>query len=218
MTGDITVLVVDDHTLFRESLVKQIEKELDITVVGTASNGDEAMEQALNCKPDVILMDIDMPGMLCFDAARQIRARLPDTRIVFVSSFFNDSYIEQALRIEANGYLTKMEPLDVLFLAIRKAASDGVYFSDDVKSRIVFGSDGATLRHKPTSRLSTLSPRELEVLRYIARGLPKKDIARVMHVSHKTVDNHTSRLMNKLAIHSRVELTRYAIREGLAEA
>jgi DNA-binding NarL/FixJ family response regulator len=218
MTRSIRVLVVDDHALVRGALAERIQREPDIHVVGTAANADEAIRQALETNPDLILMDIDMPGLICFDAAREIATLCPDTRVVFLSAFLHDWYIDQALQVRARGYLTKREPPETVVAAIREVASGGAYFSEEVRSRIVVDSGGARLGDDSKSVATTMTTREVEVLRYIARGLSKKEIATIMHISPKTVDKHSTNLMTKLNIHDRVALARYAIREGLAEA
>jgi len=214
----IRLLLVDDHTLFRDSISERLAREQDLGVVATAGDGSEAVAKAITFRPDIILMDIDMPGTVCFDAAKQITASLPDVRFIFLSAFFHDMYIQQALAVQARGYVTKGVPYATLLEAIRRVASGGVYFSEEVRSRIVVDDDGARLGQPKSSRLSKLTNRELEVLRYTARGLAKKEIAATMHLSYKTIDNHTARLMSKLDIHDRVQLARFAIREGLAEA
>ncbi|MFQ5429793.1 MAG: LuxR C-terminal-related transcriptional regulator, partial [Phycisphaerae bacterium] len=181
------------------------------------ASADEALRIAARKNPDIILMDIDMPGLSCFEAARSLSIQQPELRIIFLSAFLHDKYIEQALEAQAHGYITKREPPEQVVAAIREVVSGGAYFSSEVQSRIVVDSSGAKLRHESRSRASTLSRRELEVLRYIARGAGKKQIASITHLSVKTVEHHTTRLMAKLDIHDRVELTRFAIREGLAE-
>lgn len=217
MNRVITVLLADDHALVRESLGSWLKAAGDIKVIGEVGSADEAVAVAVREKPDIVLIDIDMPGLLAFDAVRTIRTRCPGTRVVVLSGFFHDRYIEDALAAEASGYITKGEPADAVVRAVRTVAAGGVYFSPEVQSRIVVDSTGVRLAAAGTTRASTLTPRELEVLRYIARGLSKKDIAGIMHLSVKTVDNHSTSLMTKLNIHDRVELARYAIREGLAE-
>jgi len=216
-TKPITVLLADDHALVRDSLATWLRTAGDMKVLGEVGSADEAVAIAIRERPDVVLLDIDMPGLLAFDAVRTIRSRCPDTRIVMLSGFFNDRYIEDALAAEASGYITKSEPPEAVLKAIRTVAGGGVYFSPEVQARILVDSNGARLSREGVTRASALTPRELEVLRYIARGLSKKDIAGIMHLSVKTVDNHSTSLMTKLNIHDRVELARYAIREGLAE-
>ena len=217
MNRVISVLLADDHALVREALGNWLRAAGDIKVIGEVGSADEAVAIAVREKPDIVLIDIDMPGLLAFDAVRTIRTRSPNTRVVVLSGFFHDRYIEDALAAEASGYITKGEPADAVVRAVRTVAGGGVYFSPEVQARIVVDSTGARLAAAGTTRASMLTARELEVLRYIARGLSKKDIAGIMHLSVKTVDNHSTSLMTKLNIHDRVELARYAIREGLAE-
>jgi DNA-binding NarL/FixJ family response regulator len=218
MNGNIRVLIVDDHALVRGALSERLGREPGLEVVGQAGDAEEAIRLTLDRNPDIVVMDIDMPGMICFDAARELAALRPDTRVIFLSAFLHDWYVQQALHVKARGYLTKREPPEKVITAIREVASGGAYFSDEVRSRIVVDRDGATLGEDAKSLVSTLTTREVEVLRYIARGLSKKEIANIMHISAKTVDKHSTNLMSKLQIHDRVELARYAIREGLAEA
>ena len=218
MKDAITVLIVDDHALLRETLRDRLHSEEDIDVVGTAGNAADAVTMAAELEPDIVLMDIDMPGRSCFDAAKTLKLRSPSTCIIYLSAFFHDRYIESALQAHASGYLTKDEPPEVIVKAIRSAAGEVAYFSHKVQSRIVVGKNGVHLAESGKSRASLLTSRELEVLRYIARGQPKKEIAATMHVSVSTVSRHTENLMEKLDIHDRVELARFAIREGLAEA
>ncbi len=214
----ITILLVDDHALLRETLRTRLDAEEDLRVVGTANQADHAVDKVSQYRPDVVLMDIDMPGKSCFAAAQEIKRTSPDTSIVFLSAFFHDRYIDSALEAQASGYLTKDESPTTIIDAIRATSSGVAYFSPKVQSRILIDSRGARLADAGQSRASALTARELEVLRYVARGLPKKEIAVTMNLSVKTVSRHVENLMNKLQIHDRVELTRFAIREGLAEA
>jgi DNA-binding NarL/FixJ family response regulator len=213
----ISVLLVDDHALVRDSLANWLRAEEGINVVGEVGTADEAIAMAIQHQPDIVLMDIDMPGLLSFEAARIIRTRSEKTRILFLSAFSSDRYIEDALAAEAAGYITKTQPPEAVVKGVRAIAAGGVYFSPEIQRRIVVDSGGAKLAREGKTRVSVLTPRELEVLRYLARGLSKKQIAGTMHLSVKTVDNHSASLMSKLDIHDRVELARFAIREGLAE-
>ncbi len=216
--AEITVLLVDDHALVREAVAERLERETDITVVGTAGTADEAIRLAFESKPNIILMDIEMPDMSCFDAVRQITAAQPHTQVVFLSGYVYDSYIEEALAVRARGYLVKREALETVVIAVREVAAGGVFFSDAIQARIVVKSGSAGLASAEQTRASTLTFRETEILRHIARGLAKKQIGNIMNISVKTVDAHVVKVMNKLDIHDRVELSRFAIREGLVEA
>lgn len=218
MSKPLSILLVDDHVMVRQMLENRLSKEPDMQVAGAVGSADEAVSEAVRCKPDIILMDIDMPGMICFEATTTIQSRWPDVRVIFLSAFFNDRYIEEALAVRAWGYITKSESQDTVVQAIRKVASGVAYFSPEVQERIVFDTSGVRLAHQGRSRVSTLTEREMQVLRYLARGLSKKEVAQTMHISANTVNRHTTSLMDKLDIHDRVELARFAIREGLAEA
>jgi len=217
MTKKVSVLLADDHSLIRESLKARLETEPDITVVATAANADDAATEAIRLKPDVVLMDIDMPGLAAFEATKIIKSRSPGTRIIFLSGFFHDRYIEEALEAGASGYLTKGESPESVIQGVRTVSSGGTCFSPDVQARIVVDTKGLRLAAQAHTRTATLTRREMEVLRYLARGMSKKQVAQTMHLSVKTVERHSDRLMNKLDIHDRVELARFAIREGLAE-
>ncbi len=218
MTTRITVLLADDHALVRDVLADRLNREDDIRVVAVVDNAETAIAAAIEHRPTIILMDIDMPGLTCFEAARTIQQRCAGPAIIFLSAYFHDQYVEQALAVRAAGYVTKNEPLDTVVRAIRSVAGGGSYFSPEVQARIVVEATGTRLAQRKQSRAATLTQRELEVLRYIARGMSQKEIAQVLHLSVKTIHRHGANLMEKLDIHDRVELTRFAIREGLAEA
>lgn len=217
MTGLVRVMVVDDHALVRDVLAGRLAAEPDIEVVGTAPDAGAAVTQAVESTPDVILMDIDMPGVSPFDAARTIRESSPQVKIIFLSAYVNDQYIDQALEIEAQGYLSKQEPAEVVIDAVRRAYHGGTRFSKAVRDRIVLDAGGVRLTPGRTSRLHLLTTREREILGYLANGMPKKEIARLLDISPKTVEKHCDHLMDKLDIHDRVKLARFAIREGLAQ-
>lgn len=212
----IRVVLADDHALVRDSIARWLDSESGIETVARARNADEAVAACSKHKPDIVLLDIDMPGRLSFDAARTMRAVDSDLVVVFLSAFTHDKFIESALDCGASGYLTKREVPERLVAAIHEVAAGGMVFSPEVQSRLVFSSDGIHLSEVPT-RLSMLSNREFEVLRYIAQGLSKRAVASVMHLSVKTVDNHTRSLMAKLDLHDRVHVARFAIREGIVE-
>lgn len=212
-----TVLLADDHSLVRDMLEERLSRE-GMAIIGAASSGDEALSQASLHDPDVVVLDIDMPGLSAFQVARALRRASSTTRIIFLSAFVNDRYIDQALAAEASGYLTKSEPPEAIIEAIRKVHRGGSCFSLAVLDRVVIDSNGVRLANGSASRVSLLTDREREILGYVARGLPQKQIARLAGISLKTVQHHITHLMDKLDIHDRVELARFAIREGLVEA
>lgn len=210
------ILLVDDHALITELLGMRLEAESFLEVVTATGSAEQAVIEARRHRPDFIITDIEMPGLAVFDALRTIRRELPQVGIIFLSAFASDHYIQQALDLEARAYLTKDEPLDHLVRAIRKAVQGGHYFSPGIQSRLVVAGGSLRLAACACNRADLLTRREMEVLGYVARGLSKKEIAELMMISIKTVDNHCSHLMAKLDIHDRVQLTRYAIQEGYA--
>ncbi len=216
-TGGIRILLVDDHALVRSTLSERLQRESDFEVVGTVADAGEAITAAIEHRPDIILMDIDMPGLDCFQAAEQITSMSPHTSIIYLSAFFHDRFIAAALKAKAAGYLTKSESPEKVVEAVREVASGSAYFSKEVRSRIVVGGSGPKLAQALETRASTLTPRELQILQYLARGLAKKQIAHTLNIAVKTVDRHTFNIMDKLDIHDRVELARFAIREDLAD-
>jgi len=215
MTQDIRILIVDDHDLVREALVAKLSQQKGFLIVGQAAGSDEAVEKAAAAQPDVLLTDVDMPGLNCFDAARRIATLCPQVRTIFLSGYEHDRYVDLALKAGARGYLTKDEPPETIAAAIVEVAEGGAYFSQSIRGRVVVERGGLRLVDRRDSPLAGLTFRELETMRYIAAGLAKKEIAASMGVSVKTVERHASNLMAKLDVHDRVELARLAIREGL---
>lgn len=211
-----SVLLAEDHTLVRDMLESHLQ-DSGFAVVSVVGSTDAAVDSAKVHHPDVAVMDIDMPGISVFEAVRQIRECSPDTRTIFLSGFVNDGYIQQALAVEASGYLTKTESAETVADAIRTVHRGATHFSEAVLDRIVIGRHGAGLDSTASSRIDTLTDREREVLGYVARGLAQKQIGKLMGISIKTVQHHIAHLMDKLEIHDRVELARYAIREGVAQ-
>ena len=211
----IRVLFVDDHTLVRESIVDRIAQDPDITVVGQAGTGEEAITEAIDKRPDLVVMDIDIPGLSSFDAVRTILARNPECLIIFLTAHQHDEYIQQAIEVGARGYVLKSDGIDELRNAILAVTEGRLHYSEKVLSRLAIEGDRLRLQSPSKTRLSTLSKREKELLRLLAQGYSVKDAAAVMNVSPKTADNQKVNLMRKLDIHDRVELARYAIREGI---
>jgi len=213
----ITILVVDNHGLIRDTVSGMLSREHDFHVLGVAENADEAIRKVLELSPELVLMDINMPGISCFDAIQIIRSRVPETKFILVTAYANDEYLDQALRVKVNGFVLKSEGLGALADAVRRVYSGQMHFSPEIMSRLVVNGDEIVLENPPKTRLSTVSPRERELLRLLAKGLSLKEAAGMLGISYKTADKQKASLMTKLDIHDRVQLARYAIREGLVE-
>lgn len=211
----IRILIAEDHALVRELLNNRLGAEEDMEVVAAVGTAEDARRIALADPPDIVLMDIEMPGISSFDAARSIQSTSPGTRIVFLTAFDNDLYIEQALELEGAGYVTKTESPETIMAAVRAAHAGHPYFSPAIRKRIAVDEHGVRLRRGNLARISMVTPREMSVLVCIARGMSNKEIAHELHISVKTVEHHCEHLMAKLELHDRVRLTRFAIREGL---
>lgn len=217
MTKTTRIVLADDHAILREMLAEHLAREPDLEVIAVTGSAEAALVVALARAPDLVVLDIDMPGLSPFSVARRIHAELANTRVVFLSAYLRDSYIEQALQAKAAGYLVKDETPEAIVHGLRQVARGRTAFSAAVRARMSVGGETITLNHEHGARLALLTPRELEVLRYLASGQSRKEIARTMSISHKTVEQHCEHLMQKLDIHDRVDLARFAIREGLLE-
>lgn len=217
MGKPLRVLIADDHEAIRDFTARSLEREKDIEIVGQAHDALNAFQLAIRLKPHVVLMDIEMPGTSCFDITRRLKEGVPETSVLLFSAYAHDTYIEQALAAGVAGYITKGDSSASVTEAIRKVGEGEAYFSPSVWSRIVISTTGVRLRSLPEKTVaSTLTARELQVLRYLAQGMTNKEIASAMSLSVRTADSHVLNLMGKLKIHDRVKLATYAIRENLA--
>jgi len=215
VTDATSILLVDDHMLIREMLQERLTSEgFEVDSTGDTA---EAIELAIELQPDVAVLDIDMPGRSTFEVARVLHVESPNTRVVFLSAYVRDAYIEQALAVQASGYLCKCEPLEEILAAIGAVANGATCYSRKVLRRIVIDGSHARLAEEPVTRSSLLTNRERDVLLHVARGLSQQQVAHVLDISIKTVQHHLEGVMDKLEIHDRVELARYAIREGIVE-
>lgn len=211
----LRILVVDDHQLVRDGVCGLLAREPEFDVIDSATNAGEAISKAIESRPDIILMDIDMPGIGCFDAVQIIRSRVPQAKVILLTGHDHDEYLEQAIRSKANGYVMKHDGVNALVEAVRNVAADRVHFSPLVLDRIQIKETEIALERPRRSDLEKLTPRERELLRILAKGLSLKEAAAVLGISPKTADNQKTSLMAKLDIHNRVELARFAIREGM---
>lgn len=209
-------MICDDEALVRRMLVDWLTHAGGIDVVAELDSTEGAIAAAERLQPDIAVLDIDMPGRQSFQTAETIRRVSSNTRIVFLSGHCCDGYINQAIRVGAAAYLLKGDQPKDIIEAIRAVARGSVCFSPAVIQRMSPGRPDQSENPERKSRISSLSPRELEALGYLARGMSKKTIAEVMHVSLNTVGRHTTTLMSKLDIHDRVGLALFAIREGIS--
>lgn len=211
----VRVLVADDHQMWREALAGLLEGHPRIRVVGSSANPDEVLHLAVETAPHVIVTEVSVGGRSVFDFAETLIARVPTVRLLFVSAFLADAVVTQALRLNNASYILKGEPFETLCTAIERAAAGKRTLSPAVQERVIFdpAQQAYTVRHE--TELTGLTGRQLQVLRHLASGDSVKEIARVLHLSQKSVDSHKYRIMNKLGIHDRVKLARFAIREGL---
>jgi DNA-binding NarL/FixJ family response regulator len=212
----IKCIVVDDHTLFRDGVRRLLEGEADFEVVGEASDAVEALEKIRVTQPDVVLMDIGMPGMSSFEAARLIERNCPNTRTIFLTMYEDEEYLLQCLEVGAAGYILKDAPSPKLIEGVREVFKGRKYISPRVLEKLVedFHSRPRGPRTQ-VSRSSTLTPREREVIKMIAEGNSVKEIAKLLGLSIKTVEAHKFNLMRKLGIHNKAQLVTYAIQKKI---
>jgi DNA-binding NarL/FixJ family response regulator len=210
----IRVLLADDHRLFRDGLRTLLEQQADLEVVGVAADGQSVLTQVGTFRPDVVLMDVSMPGLNGLEATRHLRADHPDVAVLMLSMHVDHRFVVEALRAGALGYVPKDCEIGELSTAIRTVCRRQLYLSPSLAGRIV-RDYLALMGNRPDSAFSVLSAREREVLQMLAEGRSAKDIAGTLRVSIKTVETHRKNIMDKLDIHSVAELTKYAIREGL---
>ena len=219
MDNKKTVLIVDDHPLFREGLKSLISRNTRFEVVGEAGNGREGLRMAKKLKPDLVIVDISLPDKSGIDLTHDIRSLLPETRVMIVSMHSKIDYITEAFQAGATGYVVKESATDRLVQGL-EAVSRGEYFLDTSLSHKVVNKlmEFPEKEAKITdARYETLTRREQQVMRLLAEGFSSKEIAEKLFISPKTVENHRANIMNKLDLHSTMELVRYAARLGLID-
>lgn len=216
MTAPIRVLIADDHAIVRTGIRHVLEGEAGFEVVGEAATGEATIELASGLRPDVAVLDISMPGGSGLRAAAELRARLPDTRVLILSMHDNTEYVLESVRAGAHGYLLKDTAATELRRAVRAVHQGESYFSPPIASRL-----SAVLRGEAPGRggatLEQLTARERNVLAGIARGWTNKEIAADLGISHRTVESHRESLMRKLGIRTIAGLTKLALDEGLVD-
>jgi len=214
----ITVILADDHTVVRQGLRALLDAEEDMQVVGEADNGRQAVQIAQRLRPDVVVMDIGMPSLNGLEATRQITKESPGSKVLILSSYSDEEYVQQLTEAGATGYLIKQTASQDLVMAIREVKKGNAFFSPAISKRLLDHYQQAFVRGEPVKKgRSRLTSREMEVLQLIAEGHANKQIADKLFISIKTVEKHRQQLMDKLEIHDVAGLTRYAIRKGIIE-
>ena len=214
----IRVVLVDSLLLVLECLRDRLNSESGIEVVGTALSSDAAILVVDQLLPDVVLIDIELPGRGVLESIAELRCRHRQMKFLILTRLASDILLAHAIQVQANGYVLKSEPLATVIEAIRHVVQGRPVFSDPIRDRLHFDGEKNNYSLKTNQPAADLTSRQMEVLRHLARGASVKEVAKLMHLSQKSVDSHKYRIMNKLGIHDRVDLTRYAIREQIIEA
>jgi DNA-binding NarL/FixJ family response regulator len=210
----LRLLLADDHTLVRAGLRSLLETYPDVTIMAETGDGREAVQLAATQRPNIVLMDIAMPGLNGLEATARIVKEHPEVRVVILSMHANDEYVRQALHAGASGYLLKDAATAELELALRAVARGETYLSPAISRRVVedYLAQGPARNDSP---LQLLTARQREILQLVAEGKTTKQIAALLEVSVKTVETHRAQLMERLGIRDLAGLVRYALREGL---
>ncbi len=217
MAEPIRILLADDHAVLRAGLKALLEAEGDMTVVGEAGTGEAAIERVQALRPDVVVMDLSMPGVGGLEATRRIAALAPETKVLVLTVHAEQEYLLPVLEAGGSGYVTKTSADEDLIEAIRTVARGDVFLYPSAARLLLQGYKAADPAAEP-SPLERLSEREREVLGFTAEGYSSAEIGARLFISPKTVDTYRSRIMEKLGLHHRSELVRFALRTGLLKA
>lgn len=213
----IKLVLADDHAVVRSGLRMLLQAQPDMEIVGEADSGAQALAQVQKLHPDIILMDIQMPGMNGIEATRQIKEVCGETAVLALTMHEDDQYFFEMLQAGASGYLPKRAAPDELVHAIRTVSRGEVFLYPSLATRLVQSYLGGEAGSESEALVSDLTPREQEVLVHIAEGLTNPEIADKLVISVKTVDRHRENIMRKLNLHSRIDLVKYALKQGLIE-
>ena len=219
MAAKKRVLIVDDHPLFREGLKSLVERSANYQIAGEAGSGAEALRLVREVRPDLITMDVSLPDMSGIEAVREIMKVAPSIQVLMLSMYPKFDYVAEAFKAGARGYVIKEATSDRLIQSL-DALCRGEYFLDgqvsqDIVAKLMAGTGKET--GIQDERYGLLSPREQQVMRLVAEGVPSRAIAAHLNLSSKTVENHRANLMKKLGVHNKMELVRYAARLGLID-
>ena len=214
----IRILLCDDHAMFRQGLRSILETETSFRVIGEAATGREAVRYALETRPDVIIMDIQMPELDGVAAAKAILAEQLDAKVIILTMYRQDTYVFEAIKVGARGYLLKDADANDLIDAIKRVADDETLLNAEIAASILneFKKVKEELPEHPDHKLSELTEREAAILRFLAQGASNQEIAEALEVSEKTVRNRLSEIFSKLRLNNRTQAALYALREGIA--
>ena len=215
MNNKINVLIADDHSLIRQGLKQILELEKDMVVIAQASNGNEAVQMAKECKPDIILMDINMPGANGLQAIKEIKQEKLDSRVIVLTIHEDREYLFKTLQMGAEGYVLKDAEPSVLIEAIRNVYAGQSYIQPNMTMELVKEFNRVTLHEKEKHDENNLTSREIEVLELIAEGMINKEIAKKLYISEKTVKNHVSNIFRKLNVSDRTQAAIYAFKHNI---
>jgi len=214
--GKIKVLIADDHTILRQGIKALLDNQAEIEVIGEAKDGREALTLIERLLPDVILMDIAMPGLNGLEATRRIKKKFPKIKVLVLTMYTNEEYVFQILNAGANGYLVKETAFQDLISAIRAVYRDEAFMSPSISKKVI-NRYMQRVRETNNTTGDILTTREREILQLIAEGSSSKKIAEALFISPKTVETHRTHIMDKLNIHNRTDLVKYAIRTGIVD-
>ena len=219
MDEKLRVLIVDDHALFRRGLQMVLRQESDIDVVGEAADGHEAVEKAQELMPDVVLMDVRMPGQSGIKATEEIKDNLPHAKVLMLTISDEEADLYDAIKAGASGYLLKEISIDEVAEAVRSVWAGQSRISPSMASKLLTEFAAMSRRADERQQLPAprLTDREMEVLKLVAQGMNNRDIAKDLFISENTVKNHVRNILEKLHLHSRMEAVVYAVREKLLE-
>ncbi|HWL07805.1 MAG TPA: response regulator transcription factor [Planctomicrobium sp.] len=212
------ILLIDEHPIVLEALSHRLNPVPEFTVIGQHTHSDRAFFDIFERRPDIVIMGLELPGRGAIEVADQISARLPATRTVFFTDYDTDIFIDVALRLGVAGYLLKREPVNQVVESLKRIALGENVYSDSILERLHYDRETREYRVKTQSFFSSLTLRQIQVLRHLARGESVKEVAKSMMLSERAIESHKYRIMQKMGIHDRVVLTRFAIREGLMPA
>ena len=211
----IRCVLADDHVLVRQGIRRLLQDERDVEIIGEAGDAAEALKCVMELRPDIVLMDIGMPGFSSFEATRVIQSDFPATRVIFLTMHEGQDYVMQGLQAGASGYLLKDTPAAKLASVVREVHRGGKFVSPEVLGGLLDGKLGMQDRPRPSR--TALTPRETEIMKLLAEGNTVRKIAGMLGVSLKTVEAHKFNLMRKLDIHNKAELVHCAIRKRIVK-